>query len=231
MAIKLTTAKRTCEHVKIMVFGDPGVGKTTLISTAPNPIIISAEAGLLSIAHTDIPVIEISTIDDLYEAYEYVISEECKEYETVCVDSASEIAEVMLHESKTSNKDGRAAYGALIDGMMPLLRSFRDIEDKHVFFTAKMARIEDSNTGVAKYKAMAPGKTLVQQIPYLFDELLCLRIGEEDDGTQFRYLQTQPSITHDAKDRSGKLDDPERPDLGYIFKKINGTLEADDSSE
>lgn len=231
MAINLTNTKTVSKFVKVLVFGDSGVGKTKLISTAPNPIIISAEAGLLSIADTNIPVIEVNTIDQLYEAYDYVTSEEADEYETICLDSVSEIAEVMLATLKKQHKDGRAAYGALNDDLLELIRAFRDIKDKHVYFTAKMARIEDSNTGIAKYKAMAPGKTLVQQLPYLFDEILCLRIGEDDDGS-YRYIQTQPSMTHDAKDRSGYLDDPEVPDLTHIFEKIqNGISDANESDK
>lgn len=219
--IKLTSTNIASDFVKVLVFGDSGVGKTSLIATSPKPIIISAEAGLMSISHTNIPVIEVSSLEELWEAYEFVISSEANEFDTICVDSISEIAEVMLSTYKKEHKDGRAAYGQLNDSMLELIRMFRDIKDKHVYMSAKMARIEDANSGIAKYKAMMPGRTLVQQLPYLFDEILCLQIGEADDGT-YRYLQTQPSITHDAKDRSGKLDDPEEPDLGLIFNKITG---------
>lgn len=220
MPVKLSNTKVASDYVKILVFGDSGNGKTKLIATAPNPIIISAEAGLMSISDTDIPVIEVNTIEDVYDAYEYVTSEECDKYETICLDSISEVAEVMLTEYKKKQKDGRAAYGLLNDDMLSLIRAFRDIKGKHVYFTGKQARIEDSATGIAKYKCMLPGKTLTQQLPYLFDEILCLHIGEDEDENEYRYIQTQPSITHDSKDRSGKLDNPERPDLGYIFNKI-----------
>jgi len=220
MAIKLTTTDVVSEFVKVLVFGDSGVGKTVLAATAPSPIIISAERGLLSIAGTSIPVLEVSTLEELYEAYEYVTGEEGDIYKTICLDSVSEIAEVMLATFKKENKDGRQAYGKLNDDMLELIRAFRDIDDKHVYFIAKQARIEDSASGVAKYKAMMPGRTLVQQLPYLFDEILCLRIGEDEEGEKYRYIQTQPSVTHDAKDRSGKLDDPERPDLTKMFDKM-----------
>jgi hypothetical protein len=229
--INFTTTSKTSKFVKVLVFGDSGVGKTTLIATAPNPIIISAEAGLLSISDTEIPVIEVNTVDDFDEAYEMVTSEDFSEYETICVDSATEIAEVVLADGKRNNKDGRAAYGHMNDRVLELLKKFRDINDKHVYITCKMARIEDVNSGIAKYKGMMPGKTLVQNLPYLFDEILCLQIAEDDDGESFRYLQTQPSITHDAKDRSGKLDDPEKPDLTHIFEKIVGKSETSNSDK
>jgi hypothetical protein len=55
--------------------------------------------------------------------------------------------------------------------------------------------------------------------------VLHLAVGEDKDTGAYRYLQTQPSLTHDAKDRSGKLDAIERPNMGDIFKKVLLTKE------
>ena len=38
---------------------------------------------------------------------------------------------------KKNNKDPRAAYGAMQDKMSEIIRAFRDITNKHVYFTAK----------------------------------------------------------------------------------------------
>jgi phage nucleotide-binding protein len=223
MAINLTDTNIDCDFVKVLVFGDSGVGKTHLILTAPKPIIISTESGLLPLRGKSIPVLKVNTMQDMYDAYEYVTTDESmSKYETICLDSITDLAETILASHKKENKDGRAAYGKLNDDMADLIRAFRDIPSHHVYMTGKMARIEDANSGFAKYKCMMPGRTLVQQMPYWFDEILCLHMGEDAETGKFRYLQTQPSITHDAKDRSGKLDDPEAPDLTVIFNKIVG---------
>ena len=64
--MKLTNTNVVHEDgVKMLVYGASGSGKTTLIKTANNPIIISSESGLLSLADCDIPVIEIKTEADL----------------------------------------------------------------------------------------------------------------------------------------------------------------------
>ena len=39
MAIKFTTTAQATEHVKCLVYGEAGIGKTVLTSTAPKPII------------------------------------------------------------------------------------------------------------------------------------------------------------------------------------------------
>lgn len=225
MAINLTNTDIESDFVKIIVFGDSGTGKTSLIATAPDPIVISSESGLLPLRGLNIPVLKVSSLEELEEAYEWLLDEENeKTFKTICLDSITDLAESMLTENKKSMKDGRMAYGKVADDIADIIRAFRDIPDKHVYFTCKMARIEDISTGIAKYKPMMPGKVLPQQMPYWFDEVLCLQVGEDEEGETFRYLQTQPSITHTAKDRSGKLDNPEMPDLGHIFDKITGKL-------
>ena len=223
MAIKLTTTGQSSRFVKALGYGDAGVGKTVLCSTAPNPIIISAESGLLSLAHLDIPVIEVSTLQDVQDAYQFVTeSEEAKDFETVCLDSITEIAEVMLSKYKKEDKDPRKSYGLLIENMSELIRGFRDIDDRHVYFSAKMTRIEDEHTGISTFRPMMPGKNLVNGLPFFFDEVLALHIGQEEDGTKFRYIQTEPDMQYTAKDRSGNLDAVERPDLTHLFDKVLG---------
>jgi hypothetical protein len=90
---------------------------------------------------------------------------------------------------------------------------------------AKELRITDDYTGITSFVPSLPGKTLVRENPYLFDEVFSMQIGETNkDGVteSYRFLQTQPSITHLAKDRSGKLNPIERPNLTMIVNKIMG---------
>ena len=58
MAISLRNTRDVgTAGVKVLVYGHAGAGKTSLIRTAPNPVILSAEAGLLSLSDLDIPYI------------------------------------------------------------------------------------------------------------------------------------------------------------------------------
>ena len=76
MAIQLksTSGVATDGGVKVLVYGGAGSGKTTLIGTLPDPVIISAEAGLLSLSGLDIPYIEVTDMDSLKEAFSYITS-------------------------------------------------------------------------------------------------------------------------------------------------------------
>lgn len=225
MAIKLGTTKGygINKGVTVLVYGRPGVGKTTLCATAPNPIILSAESGLLSLDDYDIPTLTISNIEDLSDAYEYLTTNpEGMVYETICLDSVSEIAEQILAEEKGNTKDGRKAYGEMQDRMNKILRMFRDIEGKNVYFSAKMEKIQ-TDTGALIYAPSMPGTKLGQGIGYFLDEVFALGVmTDTETGERRRVLQTGANESYEAKDRSGKLDFIEPADLGYIIRKIKG---------
>jgi len=119
MAINLRSTKGLhASGVKLLVYGNAGVGKTSLIPTLPTPIVFSAEGGLLSIADADVSYVEVSSYDTLMEAYRWVTeSEEAKHFESIALDSISEIAEVVLNHEKKVAKDPRQAYGAMQEQM------------------------------------------------------------------------------------------------------------------
>jgi hypothetical protein len=223
MAIQLKRTKEaTAQAVKLLVYGQAGAGKTSLIPTLPKPVILSAEGGLLSIADTNLPFIEITSMDDLREAYKWLTSStEAAEFESVALDSISEIAEVVLNAEKKINKDPRAAYGAMQEQMADIIRGFRDLPGKHVYMSAKLEKTQDE-MGRVLYAPSMPGNKTGQSLPYFFDEVLALRVEKDAEGMTRRALMTDGDGLWLAKDRSGKLDVWEDADLGGIIKKIGG---------
>ena len=224
MAIKLTTTAQAAQNngLKVLVHGPAGAGKTSLCATTEEPtVIISAEAGLLSLRGHDIPVIEVASIDDVHEAYRFVTeSADAKGFRWVCLDSISEIAEVVLSVEKAKAKDPRQAYGEMQDKMNGLIRAFRDLPGRHVLFTAKMERTNDE-TGRLLYAPSMPGQKLGQNLPYFFDLVLAARV-ETVEGQIVRRLQTQTDGIYTAKARGYALDFWEEPDFSSIVAKIRG---------
>lgn len=223
MAINLRSTKGLhANGVKLLVYGNAGSGKTSLIPTLPNPVVLSAEGGLLSIADADLPFVEVSSYDTLMEAYRWVIeSDEAKQFESIALDSISEIAEVVLNHEKKIAKDPRQAYGAMQEQMYDIIRAFRDIPGKHIYFTAKCEKTADES-GRILYAPSMPGNKTGQALPYFFDEVLALRVEKDAEGVAQRALMCDSDGIWQAKDRSGKLDTWEAPDLGAIIAKIGG---------
>jgi hypothetical protein len=216
-----TTAQHALTHgVKVLVHGRSGAGKTVLAATAPSPLILSAEAGTLSIAGANLPILVINSMKDLGDAYEFCRSSaEANRFSTIGLDSISEIAEKLLSEEKAKNKDPRKAYGEMMDQVAVLVRLFRDLPGKNVYFACKSELKEQPDLRV-KYSPSMPGKQVGPGLPYFFDEVFYLGIGETPDKKSYRYLQTDGDDTCEAKDRSGALDRIEHPNLTNIFNKI-----------
>ena len=209
--------------VKILGYGGSGVGKTRLCATAPSPLIISVEGGLLSLVKENVPAIEIHSLAELAEVYRWAYSStEAWLYATLCLDSLSEIAEVCLAEGKTTNKDPRKAYGEMLDQMMTLVKAFRDLPGRNVYMTAKMEWQKDEAAAVSRYLPSMPGQKLGPSLPYLFDEVFHIGVGQTPDGKKFNYIQAEADFQHVAKDRSGALAPYEEPDLSKIIAKIIG---------
>ena len=109
------------------------------------------------------------------------------------------------------------------------MRRFRDLPI-HVVFIAKQQEVRDEATGMLHYQPMMVGAKLPTQIPYFFDEVLCLRTFdvEDDKGKKSteRWLQTTLGANYIAKDRSGKLEALEEPNLSHIINKLGFKGEA-----
>ena len=223
MAINLRSTSDAHENgVKIVVYGMSGAGKTRLAATLPDPIIISAESGLLSLSEFALPYIEVNSYQSLKDAYEWASSSsEASQFESIAIDSLSEIGEVVLTHEKKVNKDGRAAYGEMAVQILEIVKCFRDLAGKNIYFSAKCEKQQDE-TGKILYSPSMPGSKLAQQIPYLVDEVFALRVEKDSDGLTQRALMTDTDGLWLAKDRSGKLDQWEAPDLTAIINKIGG---------
>lgn len=230
MPVKIRSVRKCVDDngVKALVHAPAGAGKTVLCATfGDSTLIISSEKGLLSIrdAPSYVKAAEVQTLDDLDEIYNYLLENaENPDFNNVCLDSISDIAEAVLAYEKLNNKDPRAAYGNLQDHVLRILRDFRDLPHYNVLMTCKQERI--STDGVSLFMPMMPGAKLAQQIPYLFDEVFALRVEKDEDKNEYRVLQTSRDGRYEAKDRSGVLDQFEKPNMKKIIRKIKSGIET-----
>jgi hypothetical protein len=209
------------DGIKVMLYGQYGIGKTPLLATAPLPVIISAENGLLSLRRQHVPYIEVKSIAGLDDAMRWIVqSSEAKQFYTYGLDSVSEIAETCLAEEKRKTKDPRKAFGEIIDKVIERVRWFRDMPGKSVVVVAKEEWTKEEDTGITRYRPMMPGQKLGPQLPYFFDEVF--RMIQHPGDPRYRCLCTKTTFQHAARDRSGMLEEFEQPDLTVVFKKILG---------
>lgn len=211
--------------VKAMIYGGSGVGKTRLARTLPNCIIGSAENGLLSLRKENLPFTPLRTLEECKEFYEWLLNDKkSRQFTSVALDSVSEIAESCLTAAKGRNKDPRKAYGEVQDEIVALLRAYRDLPGRNVYFIAKQEWIKDESTGGMIYGPSFPGNKLAQAVPYFFDEVFQLIAWRDPaSGLMQSALKCHKDATSEGKDRSGALDLYEPADLSHVFRKIMGS--------
>ena len=208
----------------ILVYGNAGAGKTTLCATTPDPektLVLSAERGTLSIKDSGVKCAEVKTLADIRRIFKYLEKGE-HPFEWVCLDSVSEIAEVVLEEELTKNRDGRKAYGEMATTMVALLKTFRDLRLNVVVLAAAREKDDEGRIVLAPD---TPGNKLAEKLPYLFDEVFFLHVGRGEDGEIKRALLTSNDGKRVTKDRSGKLAQWEPANLTTLHTKIMETAQ------
>ena len=132
---------------------------------------------------------------------------------------------MLLQAEKAKHKDARKAYGEVQESVTNVMRAFRDLQ-MHVMFICKEDKV--NNDGVFEQAPKMVGTKLGQSITYFFDEVLALRVIEDTDAegnpVQARWLQTRIGQGYVAKDRSGKLEAFEEPNLTKLIEKLGFAL-------
>lgn len=233
MAIRITTAAEsgTKNGAKLLIYGPSGSGKTTLVGTFDegSTAIITSEKGCMSINSKNTTVFEIETYEDL-DCLLTAFKANAPGYErflNVALDSISDIGEAILRSLKKSKKDARMAYGEFGDKIDDLLVGFRDLIGRNVLVIAK----HEYDDKTCRNQPSMPWSKKSNDLPFLFDGVFALCVGDAADGTKFRYLKTQLEPQWVAKDRSRNLEPIEYvndTDLGmpHIIAKMlpNNTL-------
>ena len=188
------------DRIKAIVYGPAGVGKTYLASTTPDPertLIVSAEAGLLTLTGFDLKTVEVSSLEEFRAVIQDIGSGQ-HPFTWLIIDSLSEICEVCLSHELEVARDPRKAFGELAKRIVALARELRDLP-LHVIMTAKLDR---DTSGVDAFMSPGlPGRKLTMDLPHYVDFILPLRSFQDDEGNVRRALQTQPADGYVAKSR------------------------------
>lgn len=169
------------EHkLKALIYGNPKTGKTTFAGTAPKPLFICAENGLLSIADKEPDFIEVKTLQELKDLYRR-LKENKPDYETIVIDSLSEISKII--------KDNLTNYGSkqmilrdrwvFSEEMMQTVRQIVNLP-YHVICIVHSKEVLD-DTGAIEFYDLAIETKAKSEVTRYFDVIGFSYINKEGD--------------------------------------------------
>ena len=235
------------DRLKILILGESGSGKTSLVRTLPDPkrtLVVSAESGLLSIAGVDSDVIDL-TLDDrdhpiekserfasVARTYKFLLTKEAQEkYDWVFIDSLTEIGQYLIDTLKVefpNRKDSMVLFGENLYRMTSMVKAFRDLPHYNIVFTSLVVSEKDQENR-RHLEADLVGK-MSKKVNSLFDEVFYIFSTNELNesgiytGKSKRKLLTGQTETMNCKDRSGALALYEEADLSMIARKITDKI-------
>jgi hypothetical protein len=133
---------------------------------------------------------------------------------------------------KTGKPDTRGAYGLLAREVIGLLKHLQHAQAKTVIFVGILERVTDEFNRSTWQPQMEGGKA-GRELPGIVDQVITMSLfAAEGDG--WRHEPERGEVRRlvcrsgnpfglPAKDRSGRLDTTELPDLGALLSKINST--------
>lgn len=204
--------------MKAIIYGPPGSAKTPTLNTAPRPVLLACEPGLLSMRNSNVPTFLGYDAKAIDEFFEWLFkSSETKNFDTVGIDSITQMAEHYLTAAEKTNKHGLAAYGEMANRSMAQLDGLYFTKYKHTYLIAKEIATETNR--IMLRKPYFPGKELPVKIPHRYDAILRLATHNVPGRGQLRAFRCNASIDEDARDRTGMLNEFEPPDFAALVSK------------
>jgi hypothetical protein len=157
-------------------------------------------------------------------------------YKTVFVDSITVASRLCFawaqkqpeaFSDKTGKPDTRGAYGILGREMIRWLTNLQHCP-KDIILVGILDTEKDELNRI-QHTPQVEGSKTGRELPGIFDQVVTLTMLAGEDGSQYRALVCRQDNQwgYPAKDRSGRLEQIEPPDLGALIKKIRNGKRLD----
>lgn len=146
------------DHITALIYGTPGMGKTSLLGLLPGrTLIVDIDKGTSVLAGCEnVDIVRLDRFQELDELARQ-FAHDCP-YNNVCIDTLSELENGMLNGYAKQSNTGLPQiqdYGKVNNHLLYFCRTFRNL-DANVFFTAWEQYTEIASPSGDKYSRIEP---------------------------------------------------------------------------
>ncbi|KPK91446.1 MAG: hypothetical protein AMJ88_13625 [Anaerolineae bacterium SM23_ 63] len=218
--------------IKMVLYGDPGLGKTRLLVTAPKPLIFEFDPeGELSIADSGVPFFKIQSMNELRRAWNWMWRNK-ETFQTVGIDSLTNLQRIGIDELvDPSELDvGQRNWGHSFRQMRSLIMGLTSMQ-KHVVFICSERLRDDKLTElkIAVPNVTPSVATLLNDHCRVIGRITVRRERIEEGIKLVPQITFYNSGRFWGKDTSGRLPHTIKGDqvnLTWIFNQINKRRET-----
>jgi hypothetical protein len=227
--IPSTQRQHQTRGAKILLCGPSGVGKTSQLRKLDpaGTLFIDIESGDLSVQDLAIDTAHVKSWAEACELAAAINGGELAKYKTIFVDSITAASRLSFSNAQQhSGRDIRAAYGLHARQLLAWLHSLQQARATNIVLVAILEIVKD-DFGRIEHRLQLEGQRTGLELPGIVDEIVTMAWVDFGDKLPVRaFVCTQPNQwNYPAKDRSGRLGQFEKPDLGALITKLTATKE------
>src|SRR5258706_9152864 len=233
-------------NFKLLIYGESGVGKTTLAGSGDavpqmrKVLILDIEGGTLSLKdlYPDVETVRIKSWADMQSVYEELY-EGNHDFNTIVIDSLTEAQKMSMdkimrrlveeHQERDADVPGIREWNINIEQTRKFVRSFRDLPVNSIF-TALCKTDKNQFTGVSRRKPYLSGKVADEVAGFL--DIVAYLYNVDYEGENIRALLCAATQDTVAKDRTNKLPQVmQQPTMSTIWNVVKGITNNDSAAE
>jgi hypothetical protein len=230
------TDERPSEQVRVLLYGEMGVGKTKFLETTGKCFVVDADRGMRTLKSIRMPAIALEAGERAYNSIMNIIQSIRKgdgpfaedgpigPIDTFAIDSLTSLADILMHEQMLFGSLGRRNpvdekpqwddYNVLKSRLKSIIEAAKNLPT-NVICTANARLEKDDQSG-----KMVGGPDILGgfrgEVGRQFDEVYFLDTKRGKDGVQY-LLYTKPVGWYKAKSRDDVPDSVISPSFEKIF--------------
>lgn len=179
--------------VKMMIYGQAGMGKTTLALSAPRPLLLDFDGGVkrVNMAHLDgVDIVQVTSWQDVQQ----VLQENLSAYQTIVVDTIGKMMDFIITYKCDTRQPQIRDWGGINAEFSWMTRTLSSLNKNVVFVAHRDTRKEGDDTVFIPALREKSYNSIVTEL-----DLLGYLEMKNENGVQRRTITFDPTSRNDGK--------------------------------